>query len=42
MPTIRSQDTGYRRSYADDIGDGWQNLSPAVRGVVEQVLAQFG
>ncbi|WP_322768694.1 carotenoid oxygenase family protein [Frankia sp. Cr1] len=42
MPTIRSQDTGYRRSYADDLSDGWQNLSPAVRGVVEQVLAQFG
>ena len=41
METIRSQETGYRRSYADDIGDGWRSLEPAVRGVVESVIARY-
>jgi len=42
MPTIRSQDTGYTRSYANDIGDGWRAMGPSVRQIVEPVLARYG
>lgn len=41
MPTIRSQQTGYHRSYADDLGDNWRGMAPAVKDVVEPVLARF-
>jgi carotenoid cleavage dioxygenase-like enzyme len=42
METIRSRETGYRRSYADDIGDGWRALGPEVRNIVEPVIARYG
>lgn len=41
MPSIRSQDTGYRRRLQDDIGDGWRSLPAATHGVIEEVLARF-
>lgn len=41
MPSIRSQDTGYRRPLAADIGDGWRSLPEAAHGVIESVLAEF-
>jgi len=41
MPAIRSQDTGYRRPLAADIGDGWRSLPEAAHGVIESVLAEF-
>lgn len=40
-PSIRSQDTGYRRTLADDIGDGWRSLPTAAHDVIEKVLRQF-
>jgi hypothetical protein len=42
MPMIRSQNTGYSRSFAADLGDDWRALGPQVRSVVEPVLAKFG
>jgi carotenoid cleavage dioxygenase-like enzyme len=42
LPSIRSQNTGYERSYAADIGDGWRALGPQVRNIVEPVLARYG
>jgi carotenoid cleavage dioxygenase-like enzyme len=41
MPTIRSQDTGYRRTLHDDISDDWRSLPEAAHTVIEQVLARF-
>ncbi len=40
-PGVRSRDSGYRRSFAADLDDSWRDLSPSVRGTVDDVLAQF-
>ncbi|WP_018504879.1 carotenoid oxygenase family protein [Parafrankia discariae] len=42
LPDIRLRDTGYERSFAADLGDDWRQFSPAARGVISQVLEQYG
>ncbi len=41
LPYLRSRDTGYRRSFAADIGESWRDLSTSARGVVGGVLERY-
>ncbi|ABW16336.1 conserved hypothetical protein [Parafrankia sp. EAN1pec] len=42
LPSIRLRDTGYERSFAADLGDGWRDFSPSARGVISKVLERYG
>jgi hypothetical protein len=42
MPDARSQETGYRRSFSADLGQGWKRLPAAAHPIVEDVLRMFG
>ena len=42
MPKLHSQNSGYSRSFAADLGNDWRELAPEVRAVVEPVLERFG
>ena len=40
MPSIRSQDTGYRREFAADLGD-YRSLPEEAQGIIDEVLEAF-
>lgn len=40
-PSIRSRDTGYKRTLVNDIDDGWRSLPEATHEVIEKALRKF-
>jgi carotenoid cleavage dioxygenase-like enzyme len=40
-PHLATPSSGYRRSYADDLGDEWRGLAAPARGVIAAVLDRY-